>query len=66
MYTKLYIGLAAFILLSSASGAGATMFVCKNSNGVVQFTNAPTLTNCKELKPKKDIEFYEKVCPAGG
>lgn len=60
MCTKFYIGLAALVLLSSASGAGATMYVCKNSNGIVQFTNAPTLTNCKELKPKKKTSSFTK------
>ncbi len=52
MCLKGYICLAAFLLLSSSTGAGAAMFKCKSANGSVQYTNAPTLSSCVEIKPK--------------
>lgn len=33
--------------------AVATMFVCKNAAGVVQFTNAPSSSDCKEYTKKR-------------
>lgn len=53
MHVKNYICLTAFLLLSSSTGVDAAMYVCKNANGSVQFTNAPTLSSCEELKPKR-------------
>jgi len=56
-----YISLAAFLLLSSSTGAGATMFVCKNANGVVQYTNVPNLSSCQELKPKTRNSSFSRT-----
>ncbi len=53
MHLKGYICLTAFLLLLSSTGAGATMYVCKNANGAVQFTNAPTSSSCEEMKPNR-------------
>lgn len=49
MHLKGYIFLTGCSLLLSVQGAGATMYACKTSNGSVQFTNAPTLSSCKEI-----------------
>lgn len=53
MNLKRYICLTAFLLLSSSTGAGAAMYVCKDGNGAVQYTNAPTLSSCKEVSSKR-------------
>lgn len=43
--------LAAALLLSPAGGEAA-MYVCRNADGVVQFTNAPSSSDCKEYTKK--------------
>ncbi len=48
----MYIVVCLLVAIGIPPNSEATMYICRNDAGVVRFTNAPSMTNCKEFESK--------------
>ncbi len=48
----LYLAICLLLVWNVPSEVKADMYLCKNDAGVMQFTNVPSMSNCKKLKQK--------------
>lgn len=63
-WSRIVIVVTAVVVLLPAADSNASMYKCRDKNGSIRFTNAPSIGGCEEHNVKEDRRHYHWPLPS--